>query len=448
MADKTETTSELGKKIADFEGRLNYISSYTQMDALVSAYRYYRVRNTLLEDRIRKTLAQENRPVRVLYFVYLLDQVCYPLLAALQEHEKFELRVLANHPDQVKFLRDMGYDAQLVHSKWKEYPAFSEAGKLPFNADICFSEMPYGNMPSLEKAIRPWMISGGWLPKYEDIFPHYELNNSLFCMLHYAYYLADEWLWLKSNPDLNVHYGLPYPNFCWMYFLESQSHLDFAMDRNSMGNTTNYVVTGYPKYDAYLADPKVPKSFSWKFPTPQNGKLGRKRIIYAPHFKRSDKTLRTTCETLLKLADTDQYEIIFKPHPVHNATVNEFAPLFRAHPACQTVRNSDGVQYIFATADLAIISSVSMHADGLFSGKPYISELPEQNFNHIGREVRAAAYSLVDGIDLGELIEQILDKGEDPLKNARDTVRAKLATPGESAVENILQVILSKLGIR
>lgn len=448
MADPVSNIAELEAKLAAVESRLNYFASYSQMDALVSAYRYYRVRNAMLEDRIAKTLKKEKRPIRVYYFVYLLDQVCYPLLAALKNNEQFELRVLANHPDQVEFLRERGYTTQLVHSKWDEFPAFSEAGKEPFNADICFSEMPYGNLPSLEKSIRTWMISGEWLPRYDDIFGRYELNNALFCMVHYAYFLAENWLWLKSDPDLNAHYGLPYPNFCWMYFLESQSHLEFALDRNTVGNTSNYVVTGYPKYDAYLSEPSPTGSFMWKFPESKNGDKGRKRIVYAPHFKRSDATLKTTCETLLTLADTGKYEIVFKPHPLYNSTVNEFAPLFNAHPSCQTVRNGDSSQYIFATADLAIISSLSMHADGLFSGKPYISELPENNFNHIGREVRAAGYSLEKGTNLGELIDGILDRGDDPLKTTRDELRKTLATPGKSASDNILQAILSRLEIR
>lgn len=440
MAEQEIEFAKHGERLAKAESTINYFHRYMQMSALTSAYQNFQTRNLVLERDIQERLRSEERPIRVCYFVYILDQVCYPIISAFHSDPRFDLKLIAQEPDQVDFLRSRGYKAGLIHSKWEQFPDYSEAAKQPFKADICFSEMPYGILPSLSLAIRPWMISGGWLPEYSAIFPHYELQNALFCMIHYAYFLADEWLWLRSNPDLNVHYGLPYPNFCWLYFLESDSHLEFALDRNSFGNTANYVVSGYPKYDVYLQEPKKPDSFSWTYPASQ-----RKRIIYAPHFKRSDGTLRQTCESLLRLADTGRYEIIFKPHPVHNTTVNEFIPRFAQQPSCQTVRHSDSSQYIFATSDVAIISSVSMHADGLFSGKPYISELDEQNFNHIGKGVRAAAYDMTTETDLENLLEDILSRGIDPKKDARDLIRQKLATPGKSATDTILKTIADRL---
>ena len=440
MKQQDSKIQEIKEELDGNTSRINYLYRYTQMLALTSHYQAFAARNIALERVVRDRIEAEQRPIRVYYYVYLLDQVSYPLVDALQRDSRFELRVIAHTVEQVDFLRSRGLVCQLIHSAWSEHPEYSELNSEPFCADICFSEMPYGVLPSLSDAIKPWMISGGWLPKYEDIFPHYELQNSLFCMVHYAYFLADEWLWLKSNPELNVHYGLPYPNFCWIYFLESEDHLRFALDRNNFGNTRNYVVSGYPKYDTYLRAPEPTKSFSWKYASSE-----RKRLVYAPHFKRSERVLSDTLEKLLLLGDTEKYEIIFKPHPVYNRVVNEMTPKFAAHPSCQVVRGNDCSQYIFATADLSIISSVSMHADGLFSGKPYITELDESNFNHIGKEVHSAGYLLTAETDLAQLIDRILVQGDDPKKPERDRLRAKLTPVGSSAVDKILSTILDKL---
>lgn len=430
----------LSQKVQNASQEIASIHRSNQMLALTTSYQTFRLRNITLEQKVKERIALGNRKIKVYYYVYLLDQLCYPLVDALSNDPRFELRVIAQKPDQVDFLRGRGLTCQLVHSAWEVHPDYSVAAEPAFEADICFSEMPYGVLPNLTEAIRPWMISGGWLPDYSDVFMHYELQNSLFCMVHYAYFLANEWVWLKSNPNLNVHYGLPYPNFCWLYFLESSEHLAFALDRNSFGNSTNYVVSGYPKYDAYLSEPVEPKSFQWRFP---KGK--RRRIVYAPHFKRSDSTIRRTSEDLLLLANTGKYEVIFKPHPVYNTIIAEMLPQFEAHEFCQVVRHSDSAQYIFATCDLAIISSVSMHADGLFSGIPFISELSEDNFNHIGKEVLGVAYKLDSETKLASLIGDIVLNGNDPKKPERDKLRERLLPPNRPVSKFILDTIATKL---
>lgn len=441
MPDHSMIDHPTAEKLDAFERHLNYMRRYDQMQALTAAYRDYRLRNMILEDRLKADLARGQRPLNVLYYVYLLDQANYPMMRALQADDRFRLRVLVQHPAQLEPIAAGGFDVQLVHSKWDANPEHRPENDDPFDADLCFAEMPYGVLPSLEEALRPWMVAGDWMPKYRDIFPISALNSALFCLVHYAYFLADAWLWLKANPDLNPHYGLPFPNFAWLYFLESQDHLKYALDSNYTGNTSNYVVSGYPKYDSYLLKPERPDSFAW-----QHAEGTRKRVVYAPHFKRSEATLEHTCKALLALADSDRYEIVFKPHPNHNKTVNTYAPLFQAHPNAQTVRHNDGSQYIFATADLAIISSVSMHADGLFAGIPFISELPAHNFNHIGRKVQSVAYISDGTSDLRADIEDILIDGNDPKRAERDALRRQLATPG-LATQNVVSAITTRLGI-
>ncbi len=429
------------ERLTALERQGNYFSRYMQMQALSSAYLAYANRNLQLEARKKSELALSSRPIRVLYYVFLLDQLNYPLVDALQANSEFELQLLAHTPDQVVFLRERGHRAGLIHSKYELHPEYCEPTVLGFDPDIVFAEMPYANLPALEESIRPWMISGNWLPKYTDIFPLSVLNSALFCMVHYGYFIANAWLWLKANPDLNPHYGLPYPNFSWLYFLESEDHLKYAQSADIWGNTSNYVVTGYPKYDVYLKHPVKPKSFTWKYSPDQ-----RQRVVYAPHFARSDAFLERTCTTLLELADTDRFEIVFKPHPNYNRIVDRYAPMFAEHRNTHTVRNGDCSQYIFATADIAIISSVSMHADGLFSGNPYISELSVDNFNHIGREVWEAAYKLDEGSTLNEILTNVLIKRKDPKKEMRETLRARLLPKGGAAVENIILAVLARLG--
>lgn len=442
MPEADQNLASISKRLDLLEKKDRELHRLTQMDALASAYRYYRIRNSVIENRLKADLARHKRKIRVYYYTYILDQLSYPLVRKINEDERFSLIMLAEKPDQVEFLREQGLECYIIHSRADEFPKLGPKEDRGFQADICFSEMPYGILPSLEEAILPGMIAGGWLPKYTNIFPYAELENSLFCFVPYGYCLANEWRWLISNPALNVHYSLPYQNFSWLHFLESQSHLDLARIRNSFGNTSNYVVTGYPKCDSYLDTPRKPSSFEWKYPDGQ-----RKRIIYAPHFQRSIQLLAKTCDTLLHLADKNEFEIIFKPHPVYNASAVEYAKKFSSHQSCQVVSNNDASQYIFATSDISIISSVSMHVDGLFSQKPYISELDDTNFNHIGKEVRAAGYQSDETTSLESMILGILSPQGDLKKHERDIVRLKLATPGISASGNIIDAITNRLGV-
>lgn len=441
MIEKDAISEIITSNLENIHKKQKEIEKLSQVNSLASAYFNFKLRNAILEERLKKSILKNKRRLNVYYYTYILDQISYPLLDKINNDNRFELILLVEKRDQFEFLKNRGYNCRIVHSKAQQFPDLYDSGMERFQADICFGEMPYGVLPSLEQSILPSMIAGGWLPKYRDVFPRHELSNSLFCLVHYAYFLANEWQWLISNPSLNVHYSLPYANFCWLYFLESNNHLDFALDRNSFGNTDNYVVTGYPKYDTYLVDPVEPLSFHWKF---QDGE--RRRVVYAPHFIRSEKTLARTCEALLTLADKQTYEIVFKPHPVHNAQANEYAKRFAAHSSCQVVRNSDSSQYIFATSDISIISSVSMHADGLFSKKPYISELGEENFNHIGRSVRAAAYHSDETTDIEAMISGILAPGGDVKRAERDAIRSILAPPPEiSASSRIIEAIMQRL---
>ena len=398
----TEQNTE--QKIEDLTKHFYYLSNYVQMSSLSTAYRDYRLRNEILENKLRENLRNRPRPLRVSYFVHIIDQLSYSLVDALRDDAAFDLRLLVFKTEQADFLREKGYDTYVVHSLWDEFPNYKPEDGEGYRADICFSEMPYGILPSLENAIRPWMISGEWLPRYRDIFTLDELNNSLFCCLQYAFTLSNEWSWLKSSSDFNVHYNLPYNNFSWLYFLESDAHLTHAVNRNYWGNTSNYVVTGYPKYDAYQGVVKAPISFRWNHPRGE-----RRRIIYAPHFYRSDDFLAQTCQTLLELAATGAYEIVFKPHPNPNKIVNSFLPQFYDHPDIHVEVNSDSSQYIFATADLAIISSVSMHADAVFADIPFISELGVENFSHIGRQVQEVGYVTGPDTPISELVKSILE---------------------------------------
>jgi len=431
--------SEIEGRIDELRKELQYISKSMQMQSLSSAYRSYRLRNEIIEDRMRRRFRENRRPINVSYYVHIVDQLSYPLLDKMKVDPDFNIKLLASTPSQVNFLRSRGYSAYIIHSKEADYPDLCQ-NKNEDIADICFSEMPYGILPSLEDNIRPWMISGGWLPKYRDIFSLEEINQSLFCLVRYSYTLANEWVWLKANPKMNVHYCIPYENFPWLYFLESEEHLKYALSRNYWGNVSNYVVSGYPKYDAYLRDPVQPRDFSWK-----HDRDKKKRIVYTPHFFRSNEFLEETCKSLLDLANTGNYEIVFKPHPNPNAIVDKYYTAFNSHQNAQVVRHSDSSQYIFSTSDLAIISSVSMHADAVFSGIPFISELDEDNFNDIGKIFQSTGYALNNEQGLRHTIERILSGGDDRWGKRIDLRDGFLPPNRSTASDNVISSIKERI---
>ena len=428
------------EKIENITRRQNDYERRLQLNCLYSSYQNYALRNSIILERLRKDLARDDRKIRIAYYVYLLDQLSYPQIAAFQNDERFDLLLLTHTPEQAEYLEQLGYEASVVHGQWENFPDYKPKS-IDYTPDICFSEMPYGIFPQQEDIIRPWMIAGGWLPKYKDIFTQDSLNNALFCFIPYAFLLSNQFTWLNADPTLHFYYGLPYPNFSWKFFVESQAHKEFAMRTNTAGNNSNYVVSGYSKYDYYFQENKEASDFSWRYDTKE-----RKRIVYAPHFYRSNAFLAQTCELLLELADSGKYEIVFKPHPNHNSIVNQYLPMFQNHPSTQVVRHSSNSQYLFATSDLNIISSVSMHADALFCLRPFISELPETNFNEFGLEVQAAGYRSDSKENMKLLIDQLLERGEDPKANQRRALREKFSPHNGASAKAVIAEILRDLG--
>lgn len=407
------------------------------INMLYTQYATYPIRNAAILSRLKKELHAYPRPIRVLYFVYIIDQVSYALVDALNARHEIDLVMCANTKQQLDYLKSKGLVTILAPHAAKLDQRYEHETRS-FNPDICFCEMPYGALPLQEHLLDETMICQEWLPKYSQYFTRNTLNNSLFCFVHYAYFLAKKWGWLKADTSFNCHYCLPFQNFAWKYFLETTEHLEYALDENNSGNTSNYLVSGYPRYDLYFQENLTSKEFSWKF-----NSSDRKRIVYAPHFFRSNDSIESTCKILLELAETKKYEIVLKPHPVYNSIIDKYAQFFREHPSTQCVQNGSSSQYIFKTADILIIGSVSMHADALFSSTPFISDLSDDNFNHIGLKVKNVGYEMTDRTRLEDLIDNIILN--DYKKHERENLLADLAPTRGNASKIIIDHILKEL---
>ena len=435
-----ELINELKLQVDNLKKELNYYKKYSQITNLELSSQIHLNRNRFLLKEKRRKFSDEKRAINLLYYVYLLDQVCYKLIDGLCDDKDYEVALLAKNLSDQEVLSKRGYKVLLVNK-----PEFEDNRTHIINSgfvpDVVFSEMPYGVLPHHETVIRPWMIHGEWLPKYYDIFGSRILNQALFCYLPYAYGIASRWRWLKADDDLHHSYGLPFSNFCWNYFSESQRHHDLSLRENNTGNCDNHVIAGYPKYDDYMTKDYFQGDFKWNSKPEE-----KKRIVYAPHFFRSDQYLENTLKILLELAKLGKHEIIVKPHPNPNNIIKKYEPIISKASGIRIIENGAPSQYLFGTTDLIIVSSVSMHADALFSGKPFISELTEDHFNEVGLDIKKCGYSYYNNLEKdAELIKNLSMGRADDKKKLREKLISELTPHGSDSTQFIISYIKNEL---
>jgi len=428
--------TQLREYIDGIRGELNYYKKHAQLNVLYCMYQSFYVQNQIRLNHIKDNL-KSRRKIRVLYYVYIIDQVSFPLINEFVQAKKFDILLLAKDEKDLKKLEAMGYNVALVNKK--DYQHHEKLiTKLEYRPDVVFSEMPYGNLPSLKFGIRNWMIEGNWLPDYINIFGLDILNSALFCYIPYGYSIAAKWGWLKADHDLHCHYGLPYQNFCWLYFLETEGHLEMALQENVSGNTKNYVVSGYPKYDVY-GNKENQTNDIWRH-------RDVARIVYAPHFFRSDPVLERTCQALLDLAETGKFEVVLKPHPNNNSIIKKYDRKFEEHEYTHIIRDGHKTQDLIESSDILIVSSVSMHADAIMANKPFISELGLEHFNQFGREILSCSDAIISPNSplTAEMIDNVL-KHQNVKMERRQKLLNQMMPNGKNASSFIVQYIEKQL---
>lgn len=284
----------------------------------------------------------------------------------------------------------------------------------------------------------------GVLPEQNDYFT---FRYRLLCYYPYAFWTAtDEW----SYNDL-LH------NFAWKLFYSTELHRKEAI-KIAYNKGRNVDVVGYPNADNFLY--KVHKDV-WK---PQS-KI-KKRIIWAPHFTIVSGGLMTQsnflwmADFMLQLTERYNQEIqfAFKPHPRLKSDlcrhkdwgkdkVDHYYDEWCTRENTQ-LEEGEFVE-LFMTSDAMIHDCGSFSVEYHYSSKPvmFVAENFEELVSEKGEFGQLAMRQHYVGKckeDIIHFIEEVVFKGNDPMKEGRKDFYNKYLLPpnGKSVAENTMDVFL------
>ena len=289
---------------------------------------------------------------------------------------------------------------------------------------------------------------------YWDIFPgevgYRKFYHKLLCYSPYAFWM--------SKGDWS--YNLPLHNFSWKVFYPTTLHKKDAMEI-AYNRGRNVEVVGYLNTDNFMR-----KSFKtvWKFQ-----KIQKKRIIWAPHFTISSEgfveqsNFLWMSDFMLDIAGlyADKIQIAFKPHPrLFSELVNHKEWGYnRATYYYNQWKMSDNTQLesgdfvdLFMTSDAMIHDCGSFCVEYHYSQKPvmYIAENFEEQVSlkgEFGQLAMRQHYIGKNQQDIIDFIDNVVLKGEDPMKEGREQFKKDYLLPpnGKTVVQNTMDALLKEL---
>lgn len=306
-----------------------------------------------------------------------------------------------------------------------------------------------GNILDVQNVLAPDML---FYPQpYHGYYPeqlaYAKFWNRLLCYYPYAFWMGkDDW-----------SYNLRFHNIAWKLFYPTNMHLRDAQIYSSVRGR-NMKIVGYPTADDFLSDNYVD---IWR------GQVVRKkRVIWAPHFTiiSNDFTKQSTflyvAEYMMELASTycNQIQFVFKPHPrlyselcKHPDWGEEKTRQY--YEQWETMENTQVETGEFV--DLFMTSDAMIHDCGSFAVEYHYTENPvmyiAQNFeeqvaekNDFGKLAMKLHYVGKCKEDIVEFIENVVLRGEDPMKPQRQQFKREYLLPpnGKTVAENTMDVFL------
>jgi hypothetical protein len=269
---------------------------------------------------------------------------------------------------------------------------------------------------------------------------------------------------LRGSPKIcHIPYGMllgvveekyfahPFFNKCWKIFLDSEFKKKLVGKfYNEKVLNDKFIVSGYPKHDAYLVNHVSHSNISWGT---INVKENIKKIIWAPHWsvshynylKARDHNQEHGYSTFMKyknyfLSILDKYKnlnIIMRPHPglfntlieLNHMTSNEVEDYKREF--CSKNNGQiipDGTYMdLFKMSDAMITDCSSFLGEYLPSGHPvlHLKRNLSPGFNEQGTNIINSYYSASDKEHIDEFIKDVVFSGKDPLAELRRSVLEK-----------------------
>lgn len=285
---------------------------------------------------------------------------------------------------------------------------------------------------------------------YPDKLAYGNFLDKLLCYCPYAF-------WIGSG---DWSYNLRFHNIAWKLFYPTGLHLQDAK-RYSFVKGRNMEIVGYPTADDFLKDYHQD---IWK---PQ--KNNKRRLIWASHFtivssgyvKQSN--FLSLSEVMLELAETysDRVQFVFKPHPRLYSELCRY-PSWGEDRANEYYRKwAEGENTQLETeefVDLFMTSDAMIHDCGSFAVEYHYSENPvmyiatdfDKQFedkNEFGKIAMNLHYVGKEKQDIIDFIENVVLKGDDPLKPKRQQFKQDYLLPpnGKTVAENTMDVLIREL---
>lgn len=347
--------------------------------------------------------------------------VILPSCSYTDGQQSFDVKTMREYFDAKKIPYVMG-----VHENGSIYDV--RKNLLP---DIVFFPQPYNGI-------------------YIDQLAYYQFYDKLLCYTPYAFWTSKgEW-----------SYALMPHKMSWKLFYSTELHRKDAV-RYSPIKDCNVEIVGYPTADDFLQSEHCD---IWKLQ-----RSAKKRVIWASHFTiflggyLNQSNFLWMADIMLDLANeySDIIQFVFKPHPrlytelcKHpewgEAKAKEYYKLW------ETMDNTQIETGEFV--DLFMTSDAMIHDCGSFSVEYHYSENPvmyiARNFeeqvedkNAFGKIAMNLHYVGKEKQDIIDFIENVVLKGEDPLKPKRQQFKQDYLLPpnGKTVAENTMDVLVREL---
>ena len=289
----------------------------------------------------------------------------------------------------------------------------------------------------------PQPYDGQFIRQYE----HHNFRYRLLCYYPYAF-------WMSAN---DWSYNMPLHNYAWKLFYSTDLHRKDAQIF-AYNEGRNVEVVGYPNADNFLLKEHIDV---WK---PQS--KCKKRIIWAPHFTIfadgyvTQSNFLWMADFMLELTNryADKIQFVFKPHPrlltelyKHENWGKDKTTLYYTEWKTRENTQLEEGEFIdlFMTSDAMIHDSGSFCVEYHYSGNPvmYIADNFEQQLTdkgEFGKQAMRQHYIGKCEEDIFNFIENVVLKGDDPMKQGREDFYNQYLLPpnGKSVAENTMDVLL------
>lgn len=286
-----------------------------------------------------------------------------------------------------------------------------------------------------------------YIEMFSESFRYDKFRYSLLCYYPYAFWTATgDW-----------SYNLPLHNYAWKLFYSTELHRNEAQSI-AFNKGQNVEVVGYPNADNFI---NQPFKDVWK-----KQERRKKRIIWAPHFTICDggymeqSNFLWMATFMLEIANqySDRIQFVFKPHPrlfseleKNKEWGKEKAQLY--YEAWETKSNTqiETGEYVdlFMTSDAMIHDCGSFSVEYHYSGKPvmFVSKDFEKLIVEKGKFGQLAMRQHYVGNtkqDIIDFIENVVLKGDDPMKKGREQFMKDYLLPpnGKTVAQNTMDVLL------